>query len=285
MSAPAPAPHTVEVNLNIAVAASGDINIFGEPLPTVENVVVAETKLPAAALYTATNSMFEFWEPSSDPDTRLAELATTEGRNWKLLTDSLEKGIQACLEGEFNVEAASPFKLDKYNGMYDSVLNFGDLAYRSYLHYVLGHVDATFAISNDAAFKRAMLSHDASSVYKYATTDAVDYSIATITGSNADAKLAQLLVKAIASKDGAAVLAIADQVIGQDASRATEEDNNEITTSKRQALKFIAGDVIYMNIQLQTPNIVLGNAAQQVSKTELEGRFTGENYTLKITLE
>jgi hypothetical protein len=185
----------------------------------------------------------------------------------------------------FNVEAATPFKLDKYAAVHKSVLNFGDLALRSYVHYVLGHVDATFAITNDVAFKRAMLSHDASDEYKYADTSVEDYSSATITGSNADAKLARLLVKAIASKNGADVLAIADQVIGQDASRATEEDNNDITGSKRQALKFIAGDVIYMNIQLQTPNLVLGNPAQQVSKPDLEGKFSGENYTLKITLE
>ena len=128
-----------------------------------------------------------------------------------------------------------------------------------------------------------MLSHTASDVYTYAT-EVADYSSATITGSNADAQLARLLVKAIASKNGAAVLAIANQVIGQDASRASGEDNNDITDPKRQALKFIAGDVIYMNIQLQPPTVVLGTG-QQVSKTELEGRFTGENYTLKITLE
>ena len=291
---PAPAPATVEVNLNIAVAASGTIDIFTEAFVAPVNVIEADVKLPASALYTATNSMFEFWEPSDATGTRKAALAgdyTAAGeiddadntRDWQLLTRELANGIQECLEGEFDATLATPFNNVKYAAVHKSLLNFGDLAYRSYLHYVLGHVDATFAISNDAAFKSAMLARDP--VHITTPEGVADTFSSTAAGTKACANLANLLVKAIVSKDRTQILAIADQVIGQDASRASGEDNNDITGSKRQALKFIAGDIIYMNIQLQTPNIVLGNAAQQVSKTELEGRFTGENYTLKITLE
>ena len=80
------------------------------------------------------------------------------------------------------------------------------------------------------------------------------------------------------------VKAIAEQVLGQDASRAMDEDNNEVTVDKKQALKFIAGDIIYMNIKLQKPDVVVGSG-QKVVDGSVEDKFAvEENYTLKITL-
>jgi hypothetical protein len=92
-------------------------------------------------------------------------------------------------------------------------------------------------------------------------------------------------VKQIATKTGAGALAIVDQVLSQDASRAMGRDNNETSPFGKQALKFIAGDVIYMNIKLQKPEVFVGDG-QQVTETTLENRFAdaGENYALKITL-
>jgi hypothetical protein len=229
--------------------------------------------------------MFEFWEPSAARGTRLAQLATTDSRNWKLLTRKLANGIQDCLEGEFDATNASPFNATKYTAVeHKKAVNFGELALRSYAHYTLGHIDATAAITNDAAFVRAMLSQNASGVYTE-DIEGVEDDFSTVTaGDKADAKLARLLVKAIASKDGAGALAIAEQVLGQDASRAMDEDNNELTVDKKQALKFIAGDIIYMNIKLQKPDVVVGSG-QKVGETAVEDKFGGEeNYTLKITL-
>jgi hypothetical protein len=229
--------------------------------------------------------MFEFWEPSAARGTRLAELATSEGRNWKLLTRKLANGIQDCLEGQFDATNASPFNAAKYTAaVHKSADNFGELALRSYAHYTLGHIDATAAITNDQAFVRAMLSQDANGVYTKDTEGVEDDFSAVTAGTKADAKLAKLLVKAIATKSGASVLEIAEQVLGQDASRAMDEDNNELTVDKRQALKFIAGDVIYMNIKLQKPDVIVGSG-QKVVDTAVEDKFSvEENYTLKITL-
>jgi hypothetical protein len=93
-------------------------------------------------------------------------------------------------------------------------------------------------------------------------------------------------VKQIATKTPAAALLIAEQVLGQDASRAMDEDNNAILPEGKQALKFIAGDVIYMNIQLQEPEVVTGSG-QKVTDSNLKDKFddAGQNYTLKITLK
>ena len=304
MSAPNPSHQPIEVNLNILVDASGTIEIFGQAPPEVDNVIVADVELEAAALYSASNSMFEFWEPSDATGTRKAALAgdyaagetvdADNTRDWKLLTRKLANGIQDCLEGEFDATLATPFSLVKYTAaVHKKADNFGELALRSYAHYTLGHIDATAAITNDQAFVRAMLSQNASSgLYtKYTASELLeeDNFSATAAGTKSDANLAKLLVKAIASKDRTQILVIANQVLGQDASRAMDEDNNQITVDKRQALKFIAGDIIYMNIKLQKPDVVIAPTGQKVSDSVLEGKFAGlkveENYTLKITLK
>jgi hypothetical protein len=65
-----------------------------------------------------------------------------------------------------------------------------------------------------------------------------------------------------------------------------DQDNNALAPDVRQPLKFIAGDVIYMNVRLTTPNVTLSNASQQVAAATLQGKYTTqENYTIKITLE
>jgi hypothetical protein len=281
LPAPTTAHQSVEVNLGIAVDASGTINIFGQVAPTVSNIIVAKVKLPAAALYSSgSNSMFEFWEPSAARGNRLAQLAANEGRNWKLLTRKLANGIHACLEGKFDATLASPFNDNtKYGAVHrEDIPNFGEVALRSYAHYTLGHVDATAAITNDVAFVSAMLERDS-------TPEGVEDDFSTVAaGTKAKANLANLLVKAIVTKNDEAILAIAEQVLGQDGSRAMDEDNNELTVDKKQALKFLAGDIIYMNIKLQKPEVLVGTG-QQMSESAVEDKFTAEqNYTLMITL-
>jgi hypothetical protein len=268
------------VNLNILVDASGTIDIFGQEFVAPSNVIVAEVELDSEALYSAENSMFEFWEPSDATGTRKAQLAITEDRDWKLLTRKLANGIQGCLEGVFDVSLATPFSDSKYGAAHKSVLNFGDLALRSYAHYTLGHVDATAPIGNEATFRAAMLAREASR----STEGVSDTFSDAAAGTKANANLANLLLKAIVTKSDADILEIAEQVLGQDASRAMDEDNNQITVDKKQALKFIAGDIIYMNIQLQVPDVVI-SGGQKVSATVLEDKYSSaENYTLKITL-
>jgi hypothetical protein len=65
-----------------------------------------------------------------------------------------------------------------------------------------------------------------------------------------------------------------------------DADNNQITVDSWQALKFIAGDVIYMNIKLTQPDVIIGaNSGQKVLDSTLEAKYAAdENYTLKITL-
>jgi hypothetical protein len=310
MSGPEITPTPIEVNLNVEIDANGTINVLGTPAPVVNNVIVAGQMLPVRALYDASgfsrnseggaeNGLFEFWEPSTDIGSRSATLAKVAG-DFQLLTKKFVKDLQVVLENTFDCSAATPFDAPIYDGAnasaYDTQADFGRVALSTYAHYLFGHMAATSAITNDQTFMNRMLSKNlagdytsSSAVYKYATASAVEGDASGVSwvsptiGAASDADLARLLVGAILAKNDAAILAIVDQVIGQDASRARDQDNNELTPDVRQILKFIPGDVIYMRIKLVTPDVVVG-AGQQVSEATLEAKYTETIFTLKITL-
>jgi hypothetical protein len=257
------------------------------------------------------NSLFEFWEPSGtviDPSSidlsannplgqRQATKCLPNGsdryRDYTKLTQHFVKSLHNVLEGSFDCSAATPYNDIKYTQpAYKTQENFGRVALSNYAHYLFGHIAATTAITNDQDFVYAMLSRDTvnRSVYKFATgkvQGALDGStwVPGQIGSASDADLARLLVGSIVNKSDSDILKIVNQVLGQDASRAMDEDNNALAPNVRQALKFIAGDVIYMNIRLQKPNVSVGGG-QQVTSGTLEGKYSAEtNYTLKITLQ
>jgi hypothetical protein len=308
----------IVVNLDVLVDASGNINVFGATAPVVSNVIVAQTTLPVNTLYDASgtynvetpvgvaNSLFEFWEPSSAIGTRQAtkcvyDVASGKLRDYTSMTQNFVRKLQIVLEGSFDCSASTPFNDPKYSGNenYTSQPNFGRLALSSYSHYLFGHVAATSAVTNDQAFMNAMLSQSLTDgsgnpMYKFKVAkvgglaDGSQWVPGTI-GTAADADLARLLVGAIVNKNDSAILAIVEQVLGQDASRAMDQDNNQLAPDVRQPLKFIQGDVIYMNIRLKQPIVSVGGG-QQVSSGTLQGKFpsdphTETNYTLKITLE
>jgi hypothetical protein len=290
----------VVVNLDVLVDANGTINVFGQAPPSVSNVVVANVTLPVNALYDVsgtsnsgvTNSLFEFWEPSDAIGTKAATKGTG-ARDYSKMTKKFVRDLQAIFEGSFDCSGASPFNAGAYTGNanYTTQADFGRLALSAYSHYLFGHVAATAAITNDQAFMDSMLSKSGGA-YKYAAASDVAGNVngsewvAPTIGTSSDADVARLLAGAVLTKNDAAILSIVEQVIGQDASRAMDQDNNALAPDVRQPLKFIAGDVIYMNVRLTTPNVTLSNASQQVAAATLQGKYTTqENYTIKITLE
>jgi hypothetical protein len=244
MSAPTPVP--VEVNLNVEISANGDLVMLSEQLFTVNNVVCATETIPAAALYEpGTRALIEFWEDNADIDTINAQLANTNigGNNYtgyyKLSARELAKGLQKVLCGELDANktgvtragessavnfAASPFaslSVDKGYGASGSIAahhhkfpHFGRLALACYAHYIMGHQQATAAITNDKAFMKNMLSvtgasADAAVAVDYDGADATALSALcsksftadpiaegwkTLSGSASDADLARRLV-------------------------------------------------------------------------------------------
>jgi hypothetical protein len=187
-SAPVAVP--VEVNLNVEITATGELELLSQQLQTPSNVVCATEKLPAAALYLAgTHALIEFWEDDAIDGVK-AQLADSDfsgntpagpdyaGYYLKSARE-LAKGLQLVLCGEMHANKtvvrmdgssktfeASPFIGAPYNAS-GAVINdhkifnhFGRMALACYAHYLMGHQQATAAITNDKSFMAKMLDLD-----------------------------------------------------------------------------------------------------------------------------
>ena len=280
---------SVIVNLAVEIDASGTIEVFGQSVGDVQNVVVAAVPLPVTDLYVndGANSMFEFWEPEGtgvlgDMKATLSGKAAPEGetypdpivgRDYTTMTEQLATDLHTIIEGDMDASGAKPFDSYAAGGVTQYYVHesFGRLALSSYAHYLFGHVAATAAITNDELFITKMNG---------------------VGEGNAD--IAQKVVDAITGKNDAAILEIVKQVIGQDASRAMGQDNNQLAPGVRHALKFIAGDKIYVNVRLREPEVViynqLANAGAPLptafgdAETLTGSSQSKHSYTIEITL-
>jgi hypothetical protein len=303
---------SIEINLNVEISANGTLNVLGyQPTPP-SNIVIAATQLPVDALYDSSNgiALIEFWEPDNldDIEAQLASTQTLGGvEGYKITAKKLALGLQNVLIGELDAKSAEPFNAAPKYGAAGAqngnrvMTGFGRFALMAYAHYIMGHVQATAAITNDTDFMKGMLSLNSDTLtdYKYANVGNYDAAAEpwSTSGTASDANLAVRLVKALLDantssslvSNGAAnsVANIVDQVIGQDASRATDEDNNKYSPENHGLLRFYPDDIIYVSINLTTPVVNVG-AGQLVSDSTLEDLYsnaTGDKkYTLKITL-
>jgi len=160
------------------------------------------------------------------------------------------------------------------------------------------------AVNEDASGAAARL---ASYVKMSESKDLPDVdALYTVVGSAADAKLAKRLVGAIlrkgmykeglvvkykssnviANKDDQSCLAnIVRQVIGQDQTRAMNEDNSERTVEQHVLLRFYPGDTVYMNIKLKKPTISLSPGPSALTPASLADSYSSEiSFTLKMEL-
>ncbi len=299
-------PVPVTVNLAVEIDASGTINVFGQEGEVLVNQVVPTITLPVRAFYDAAglsnngvpNSLFEFWEPSDAIGNRRATLSgksvngdnsSSQGRDYTKLLKKMVIDFQNVLEGSFDCSGASPFNDPKYTGntYYTTPDNFGRLALSVYAHYLFGHVAATAAITNDQEFMNNMLSI-ANGSYKYSDTNSIDLQNIS-PGSTSDANLALRIVQGIFTKDDNAILSIVESIIGQDASRAMGQDNNQLAPGIRQALRFESGDSFYISIRLTRPEIVIYNNQTNAGAPDVNSfpDITNNDirYTLRIQLE
>jgi hypothetical protein len=290
----------VVINLNVKVDTSGNIEVFGDSETEVVNIIRAVVKLPTNCLYNITtdDSLIEFIEPTSDLSTIVGRLRQSGNKSYVSLLPSFAYYFQKILEGNFDCSGASPFNdVIKYanNPDYTTQADFGRLLLSVYAHYLFGHLAATVAITNDDSIIKSTLSFNSSNLYKYSSIadipsfyneDGTINSVWTNVSSN-DINLALRMIAAIIIN--ADPTYIAKKVIGQDASRAMDVDNNELSPPVYQPLIFRAGDVIYLQITIIDPTIVISNG-QQVSSSDLTTPFSNRvtnstKYSLEITLE
>lgn len=265
----------VTVNFNVNVDASGVVNIFGETYDlSAQNVVVAEVDLSANLLYKGDdNGLIHFWEPEGEQHTTHAVLfgevafTTSAGADvsgtFTGTQDDLRDGFNKVINGSFDCSEADPFSAVKYENKYNIQTSFGRLALSTYADQLLGHIAATDAITNDVAFIDGM----------NAETGAGAAQIGT--------KLAAALFSNVQmTKDNCS--RIANQVLGQDASRAMDEDNNQLAPGMLQALEFRPGDIIFVQVKIVAPTVILGTGQ---GATDIPDKYTTEkSFSLKITL-
>jgi hypothetical protein len=82
---------------------------------------------------------------------------------------------------------------------------------------------------------------------------------------------------------------IVKQVIGQDATRAMDQDNNQLAPEVHHLLRFYPNDKIFINITLQKPNVLVSSGvnSQQKAYDTINDAFVNSNdykYALEITL-
>ena len=301
---PAPAMKAIFVNLNVNLDASGDVVILGDEVYTPSNPIVPSVKLPVEDLYDASsgNSLFEFQEPTNSTGIRKGYLASHEDRDYKLLVPALAQHMQDVFEGSFDCSEADPFK-GYGSAAYKSVGSIGDLALKLYAHHLLGHVAATAAITNDQAIiDAAEFTSLAHPIASFADADRATW--AAVVGTSTEVEIVKRLLGQLLTKaDGAATADqneglndIVNQVLGRDANRAINEDNNQNYGPDEWApLKFIAGDKICMELTFVAPGVTLGGigngtSGQQVSAGTIASRYPAygdvkTKFTVVIELE
>jgi hypothetical protein len=290
---PGPGPTSsftpVTVNLGVGVDVSGNIVVFGQSAPLVNNIVVAAGTIPATSLFNGSNGLIEFWEPLYSIGEKNAALATTMGRNYKDLLPGLANGIQNVLNSSLNASTATPFSFGTYSPEYKTLDNFGKLALGSYAHYLFGHVQATAAITNDQAIMNAVLNMPGNPLAAFDGNAAL-WSTGTPTSANIARRLVNTLVTGDVSPTGN-LLSIVKQVIGQDTARAKNNDATEGSPSRRQLLAFTPGDKIYFNIKLARPTLSVSNplppGPQPAGMPNPFTQFPTDNnvnYSIQVTL-
>lgn len=231
-------PSNVVVNFGVNVGASGTIDVFGQAQPSYIgcNVLIASLPLPVTDLYNVSDALFKFIG-SNDSILGARDLSFTTSSN------TVSADITAILNNSFNCSNSLPFSSAKYNNMYNTQANFGNVAVAYYADKLFGHLAATAAIDND------------SSIVTY------------MTGAGAGtANIGNILTSAMYNMSDSNVTAIVKQVLSQDASRAKAQDNDLQAPTTYQPLQFINGDVIFFSVTIQPPTVTYANSSAQQYK-------------------
>jgi len=292
---------SVVVNLDVNIDADSNLTVFGQAPVSMTNIILAAEKIQASSL----NGLIEFWEPlasanrgdiNSHLDLNMVG-SSPAVMSYKVSANSIFGDLKTVLSGAFDCSGAKPYLLDGASSLtsYAALPGFGRVALGQVAHAVFGHCAATAAITNDVDFETAMLASD---VYAGGWVD-----ISANVQSAVKANLAGALVKALVLKgyktspveeykdsvDAPLLTSIVKQVLGQDPSRARDQDNNVIAPEVHQPLKFYAGDIIYMSINVKYPAITMsatgGAATSQLPSSTQSGTLNATQvFDLKITL-
>ncbi len=245
---------SVTVNLDINVNAQTDVEVFGQtPTPPIENIVIADIKLPVNVFYNNEFDCLIYFQGQGD------NIVGSKG-NFTTTEEQISNAINNVLNNTLDGYQAYPFNESQYYILpYTQYNNFGELALASYSHSLTGHVAATAAITNDS--------------------EIISYFTGNTSGS---AQIAAAIANQIYNMDTTKCTNIVKQVLGQDASRTIGRDNDDTNPNSVQGLEFKNGDIIYFGITLQKPTSINTGTGQAYSISNT--LFTDITYYIKVTL-
>jgi hypothetical protein len=281
-----PASAAVTVNLDVEVSAASALHVFKDATSHTYNTIVPSVSLAASTL----NNLIEFWEPSSDSKEIESHLDLT---SYKTSALSLYSGLKSVLASSFECKDAEPYKTDAGAniGDYAALAGFGKVALGQAAKAVFGHVAATAAITNDADYALNMLKE---------TEVSTSWEMINTNGGNQTAavpNLANALVRDLVKKgyngeaeikdyvNASELTSIVKQVIGQDPSRAKDQDNNQLAPNTRQKLVFYPLDTVYMSINVSFPSIYLSTATATAVAPAGLGVSGGSNASKKFDIK
>ena len=266
----------VKVDLRAAIDASAGVTVFGPSEETLYNVIWCTRNLDVSALYVdASNALLEFWEPS-DTELRgtISARIASANRNAEAHAQHFSTSLHYVLQGLLDASAANPFQT--YPSTYQSYTTFGELALSYAAEGMFGHPSATAAITNDMVIANGF---NSSSSVNTAVTGAAP-------ALQTDQALAQRLAAKLYGSSAEVATAIAQSVLGQDAVRMSNDDNSALQVDRKAALRFIAGDVVYVAITLKNFVPTIGGVSpglQQYAAGEINTPRM-EKYYLRIVL-
>jgi hypothetical protein len=263
----------IVVDLRAAISATANVAVFGPSEESVSNVIVCTERLPASTLYQdASNAMFEFWEPSDKRGEIRAQVATAD-RAALARANAFRDALHTVLQGALDASAANPFMEYKTASEYYRYTTFGELALSYAAEGMFGHPSAKVAITNDVPI-----------VDGFNLADASAANVAVTANMDRQA-LAQRLAYQLLSSNTTTAQAITEVVLGQDARRATNEDNSALQVDRKAPLRFYADDVVYVKITLGSWTSSNGNAAAGfLNQAFSPATPPTQDYYLRITL-
>lgn len=257
----------VVVNLGVQADASGSVSIFAKSQDIPEtNIVDATYELPVSALYKGpTDALLKFKGTGNDIEAAYGDNFTTTVSELTTLIENVLKNTLKAGPASSSYGDAAPFNDERYNGIavYQNYPTIGDLALAFYADAIFGHVQATAAINNDTAVVNYINGNDAEDTLNEDNAN-IAYQIANTLKNDLDNNNISRIV---------------EQVIGTDASRALDVDNDDNDIDTWQHLIWRSGDVIFFQITFENPIISTG-ADQSIDPATIDS----VTYNIRVVL-
>ena len=244
---PALTRRNVTVSLRVNVDLSSNVDLFAYPADAAVNPVYVAATVSAADI----SGLFEYLENGVNGEDISGSLTASPSTKATALGSDIQTAACSGSNGS-NLDASAAAVFSGYAGTNSSYATLGDLALSWAAYEMFGHPAATAVIDNDADV------------------------ISDINSQPAAKITAGILALAQADLD-----AIAKSVIGQDASRGSQDGENR---DGPKPIEFFAGDVIIVRVNLRDFTTSNANSNQKNVSTDFGLEGAAQQYDLVLTL-